>query len=205
MMPELDGIEMCNKIKAEQRTNHIPLIFLTAKDTDASKIEGYSSGADAYITKPFTPKLLVTRIENILAQRETLKAYFDGESWPREEINDTPDLKFLSHVEESIIAMVHDKEVTVPELSAELGFSRTSLYRKIKALTGLSINQFIRSVKIKHAAHLLSVEDITVSEVAFSLGFTDLKYFRACFKSQYDQLPSEYQKHHRESSSAVQP
>lgn len=199
-MPNLDGIELCQRLKESDRTNHIPVIILTAKDADEPKVEAYGAGADGYITKPFSSRLLTTRVENILNQRKALRQRFSAGNWnislPE---TDSPDIRFIKNVESTILNLIEEDEVNVPVLARELGFSRTSLYRKIKSVTGFSINHFIRIVKLKHAAFLLINEDLTVSEVAFKLGFTDLKYFRNCFKDRYDILPSEYQKQNKRS------
>jgi len=195
MMPELDGIEFCRRIKEAERTSHIPVLMITAKDADESKVEAYGVGADGYITKPFSSKLLNTRIENLLNQRIALRERFSGGNWEEGPVNqESPDVRFIKMVESTIINMLDKEDVTVPGLARELGYSRTSLYRKVKSLTDLSINQFIRLIKLKRSANLLEHEDVTVSEVAFKMGFADLKYFRNCFKEHFGILPSEYQK-----------
>lgn len=198
MMPKLNGIELCKKLKETENTNHIPILLLTAKAAETSKVEAYKTGADGYITKPFTSELLLARVENLLNQRNKLKELFASGNWEQEpEIEESADIKFMKNAESTILSMIDESEISVPKLAQELGFSRTSLYRKIKALTGLSINQFIRMVKLKQAAQLLTFADVTVSEVAFQMGFTDLKYFRTCFKEKFGTLPSEYQKQYR--------
>ncbi|MEM7371905.1 MAG: two-component regulator propeller domain-containing protein [Bacteroidota bacterium] len=197
MMPGLNGIEVCTEIKANEKTNHIPIILLTAKAEPESKVEGYQSGADSYLTKPFSSQVLMARVENLLKQRKQLSSLFASGKWEEQSnIEDSPELRFIRQAEQTIIDMMEETEVSVPKLARELGYSRTSLYRKIKTLTGLSINKFIRLVKMKRAAQMLANEDVTVSEIAFLLGFTDLKYFRKCFKDQYELLPSEYRKQH---------
>ncbi len=198
MMPKMDGLELCARLKSSEPTNHIPVILLTAKASDEAKVEGYKSGADSYIAKPFSSGLLKARILNLLQLRKQLKHVFASGQWSSDDsIRDTPELKFIRQAEEAIYTLIDEAEVTVPALSRQLGYSRTSLYRKIKALTDLSINQFIRVVKIKRAARMLSSDELTISEVAFALGFTDLKYFRKSFKEQLGCLPSEYKKQNR--------
>ena len=113
------------------------------------------------------------------------------------DVKDSPGIQFLKNIEATILNMIEETDISVPDLALELGLSRTSLYRKIKSLTGLSINKFIRIVKLKFAAQLLTYNDSTVSEVAFHIGFNDLKYFRECFKERYGILPSEYQKQNK--------
>jgi DNA-binding response OmpR family regulator len=200
MMPKKTGIELCSELKQNESTSHIPVILLTAKDEAESKVEGYDSGADDYITKPFQAEVIKSRIKNLIESRSKLRKLFHVEQDKIDDEVESEEFKFLKKVESMIVDNLDSSEFSVPMLARELGYSRTSLYRKIKALTDHSINQFIRSVKMKKAAELLGSSDITVSEVAFSLGFTDLKYFRSCFKEQFNILPSEYQKQnsHRE-------
>jgi signal transduction histidine kinase/ligand-binding sensor domain-containing protein/DNA-binding response OmpR family regulator len=195
MMPKMDGIEFCHNIKNTKTTNHIPVILLTAKVADEFKAEGYESGADSYITKPFSSSVLKARVNNLLNQRKQLRDLFATGEWEETtKIEDSPELQFIRHAEQTILELLEKTDITVPQLSKALGHSRTSLYRKIKSITGFSINQFIRVVKLKRAAHRLATEDVTTAEVAFNLGFTDPKYFRKCFKEQHGMLPSEYRK-----------
>jgi DNA-binding response OmpR family regulator/anti-sigma regulatory factor (Ser/Thr protein kinase) len=197
MMPEMDGHELCLKLKQNITTSHIPILLLTAKTEKASKIEGFDEGADAYVTKPFDSEVLVARIHNLLNSREELKKRYENNKWKEVENANSVELGFLNKVEVTVLAMIPTGNLNVLDLSKELGFSRTSLYRKVKSLTGLSINQLIRSIKLKRAAHILVSEDMNVSEVAFSLDFTDLTYFRNVFKKQYGMMPSEYMKTHK--------
>ncbi len=197
MMPEMDGHELCLKLKQNITTSHIPILLLTAKTEKASKIEGFDEGADAYVTKPFDSEVLVARIHNLLNSREELKKRFENNKWKEVKNANSVELDFLNKVEATVLAMIPTGNLNVLDLSKELGFSRTSLYRKVKSLTGLSINQLIRSIKLKRAAHILVSEDMNVSEVAFSLDFTDLTYFRNVFKKQYGMMPSEYMKAHK--------
>ena len=192
-MPVLDGLEFCKKIKSNAATSHVPVILLTAKDRSQTKIEGYDVGADGYLTKPFDSEVLTARVHNLLQTREHLKDLHLGGSWIENKDVPSKEIEFILKVEAAVLEMIPNGELNVIQLCKELGFSRTSLYRKIKSLTGQSIKQFIRSIKLKKAAEMLASEDMSVSEIAFSLNFTDLKYFRTCFKKQYDKLPSEYQ------------
>lgn len=201
MMPKLSGVELCGILKQHDETSHIPIILLTAKEGNESIIEGYSKGADDYITKPFLSELLITRVNNLIDSRKKLKLLFknllDSEISVDQKvsIDQNDEYKFLLKVESLILENLENEEPSVPALAHAPGYSRTSLYRKIKSLTGMSINQFARSVRIKKAAELLSSNTtMTVSEIAFSLGFTDLKYFRQCFKEQFHILPSDYQR-----------
>ncbi|MFY0624910.1 MAG: response regulator [Reichenbachiella sp.] len=193
MMPKMNGLEFCEHLKENTATSHIPIILLSAKSADNSKIEGYETGADAYVTKPFSSDVLLARVSNLLQSREHLKQLHENGNWIENNSVPSKELQFILDAETKIIEILNDGELNVPELCKELGFSRTSLYRKIKSLTGQSINQFIRTIKLKKAAQMLISDDVSVSEVAFSLDFTDLKYFRNCFKKQFNMLPSEYQ------------
>ncbi len=193
MMPEMDGIAFCNAIKSTLSTSHIPVILLTAKNNSSTKIEGYETGADDYISKPFDSKVLFSRVNNLVQSRKHLREIYENGNWLDDKKVPTIELEFISKVETVVLEMIPDGQLNVVNLCKELGFSRTSLYRKIKSLTGQSIKQFIRSIKLKRAAEMLATENMMVSEVAFSLDFTDLKYFRSCFKKQFGILPSEYQ------------
>lgn len=189
MMPHKDGIELCQELKSNQATSHIPIILLTAKDTSEAKIDGFGHGADAYIVKPFNSSVLKSRVTNLLENRKTLARLF---SKPDSDKKENKESAFMIAVEQKIFELLECGKDNVPNLAQEMGFSRTSLYRKIKAVSGMSINKFIRHVKIQKAAELLKSENINVSEVAYSLGFDDLKYFRKCFKEQFSVSPSEY-------------
>lgn len=190
MMPQKNGIELCEDLKANQATSHIPIILLTAKDSSEAKVDGYNHGADAYIVKPFDSGVLKARVKSLLENRQILsELYSKGEA----NIDHNPETVFLNAAGKKVLELSENNEDNVPTLSKELGFSRTSLYRKIKAVTGLSINGFIRKIKIEKAAELIINNRMNVSEVAFSLGFEDLKYFRKCFKEQFGVAPSEYQ------------
>lgn len=198
MMPGLDGLELCKMVKSQESTSHIPILLLTAKDSDRDKMQGYQFGADDYITKPFQSDMVIARVNSLIQSRELLRKSLGQQqidpNTPIKDIEESEELQFLKKAERLVFECTTDDGISVPLLAKELGYSRTSLYRKIKALTDQSINQFIRSVKMKKAAEMLSSQDVTVSEVAFTLGYTDLKYFRSCFKDQYNTLPSDYQK-----------
>ncbi|RYF14522.1 MAG: response regulator transcription factor, partial [Flavobacteriales bacterium] len=204
MMPDMDGFIMLEKLKQNRETSHIPIIFLTAKDTETDKERGYDLGVDSYLTKPVSPKLLHKRIENLLAKRKAVYAEVLGQlsaadkdvevSQPK--VN--PDLwrenifvqEFVSLVEECI----QDEVLDVATLADKMNMSQSTLYRKLKALTGKNINQLVRKVKIQKAAKLLRSGQYNVTEVALMVGINSSIYFRQCFKEEFGQLPSEYQK-----------
>jgi len=193
MMPGISGTEVCAQLKNDPLTSHIPIILLTAKGTEEDEIKGLDTGADDYISKPFKISILKARIKTIIENRIKLTNYFAGlpqaksENYPAEH---DKEMEFLQKIENFILENCLDNDVSVFDLASELGFSRTTLYRKIKSLTGLSINAFVRSVKLKKSASLIR-EGMNVSEAAYNSGFNDLKYFRESFKKQYGRNPSE--------------
>jgi len=195
MMPKMNGIELCKEIKNDATTSHIPVILLTAKGTEEDEIIGLDTGADDYISKPFRIAILKARVNTILENRLKLYNYFHHQdnAVPINDINPEKEreLEFLNKVEAYIIDNCLTNDISVFELASELGFSRTTLYRKIKSLTGLSINAFVRSVKLNKSANLIA-KGMNVSEAAYYTGFNDLKYFRECFKKLHGKNPSEF-------------
>jgi len=204
MMPDMDGFTMLEKLKQNRETSHIPIIFLTAKDTETDKERGYELGVDSYLTKPVSPKLLHKRIENLLAKRKAVYAEVLGQLSTADKDGEVsqpqanPDLwrenifvqEFVSLVEECI----QDEVLDVATLADKMNMSQSTLYRKLKALTGKNINQLVRKVKIQKAAKLLRSGQYNVTEVALMVGINSSIYFRQCFKEEFGQLPSEYQK-----------
>jgi len=205
MMPGMDGLEFCRELKDNIATSHIPVILLTAKNSSKSKLSGFEVGADDYITKPFNSELLIARVNNILGNRKLLQIkYGVNDLFDPASAQNSKEEEFVLKAEKVILEKLEQSKFTVPELCKELGMSRTSLYRKVKSITGVSIQLFIRKIKIKRAAQLLVTEESTVTEIAFSLDFSDLKYFRKCFKEQFDMTPSEYKNWH-ESGAGKEP
>lgn len=204
MMPGMNGQEFCNKIKSTISTSHIPVIMLTAKDSKEDKISSYQVGADDYITKPFASDLLIARVNNLLKSREMLELRYETSELIDPESEQNPrEVEFVLHTESVILRLLEDAEFDIPILCREMGMSRSALYRKIKSLTGVSIQIFIKKIRVKRAAQLLLSEDMPVSEIAFSLNFSDLKYFRKCFKEQFKMTPSEYKAAHGSKSGDV--
>lgn len=190
MMPVMDGIEMCSRLKAETVTSHIPVILLTARAVDSQRVEGYDCGADAYITKPFSGKVLTSRIKNLLDNRKRLK-YLYGRNDMAEEKTDDTDRKFINDFRSTVQEHLSDAELNVEKIGAELGLSRVQLYRKVKALTGSSPVEIIRITRLKRAEYLLRTTDKTVSEVSYDVGFSSPSYFTKCFKDYFNILPTE--------------
>lgn len=195
MMPEKSGIDLCIELKNYNQTSHIPIILLTAKLGEQDKLEGMKIGADDYITKPFDSEYLLTRIENLFKNRKKLINYYfnliDGKTSTNEKTKSV-DEKFLEKLENLVIEKYNGNDTSIPEISQELGFSQSSLYRKVKAVTGLSINHFVKRVRLNKAAKLISEEGLNVSEAAYESGFNDVKHFRASFKDQFGVTPSKY-------------
>lgn len=194
MMPNMNGITLCSKIKTDPRTSHIPVILLTARTPLIFKLEGLETGADDYITKPFSIDILETRVRNLIESRKKLRDRYRKEIslQPQNVAITSPDEKFLAKVMSFIERNMAETTLSVEELGKEVGMSRVTLYRKIKALTGQTAIEFIRGVRIKRAAQLLEQNKFNVSEVAYMVGFIDVDYFRKCFKEQYGHTPKEY-------------
>ncbi|MDR0394287.1 MAG: response regulator [Tannerella sp.] len=198
MMPGMNGIEFCKIIKGDVRTSHIPVILLTAKDSLHDKEEGYISGADSYLTKPFSATLLHSRISNLLETRRKLADkittnidYKDKSALFKETLNKLDD-DFLRNVTRLIEESLESDKVNITRLSEKLCMSSSTLFRKIKALTGISTNEFIRKIKMKNAEQLLLTGKYTISEVSFKVGINSPVYFRECFKDEFGISPSEY-------------
>jgi AraC-like DNA-binding protein len=194
MMPEMNGIDLCRKIKSDQRFSHIPLILLTARTTEEQKLEGYGAGVDEYITKPFNFEILASRIHNLIVQRQKLhQAFPKMYSVHASELNITSlDEKLITNAIKCVEENVSDAEFSVEDLSRELGISRAHFYKKIVALTGKSPLEFIRTIRLQRAAQLLEKSQLTVAEVAYQVGFNNPKYFARYFKDEYHVLPSVF-------------
>lgn len=196
MMPGLDGINFCRQIKENVKTSHIPVILLTARTSLIFKIEGLENGADDYITKPFNNKELQLKVRNLINSRELLKKSFtDNEVLniePKKVTLSSTDETFIKNALESIERNMSNSEYSVEALCKDVGMSRMQLYRKLKAITGQSANEFIRTIRLKRAAQLLVQNQLSIAEVTYEVGFTDLQYFRKCFKKQFNTNPSEY-------------
>ncbi|UOB16619.1 two-component regulator propeller domain-containing protein [Abyssalbus ytuae] len=214
MMPVMDGFELCKKLKEDMRTCHIPIVLLTAKDSSLSKEEGYESGADSYLTKPFSSSLLKTRIKNLLQQRDILANKYsisktslsthstettDNESQLTIRSLTGLDEEFLEKAKNLIIENLSNGIVDVQYLSENMFMSSSTLYRKIKAITNLSTTEFIRKIKIKESERLLLERKYTLSEIAFKIGINSQVYFRKCFKEEFGCTPTDYLKNKRTS------
>ncbi|MBT1702173.1 hybrid sensor histidine kinase/response regulator transcription factor [Chryseosolibacter indicus] len=194
MMPEMNGIELCRKIKADQRVSHTPVILLTARSSEEQKLEGFESGADDYITKPFNFEILVSRIRNLIAKREKLHRAFPSQLHVKaSELKITSlDEKFIQKAVKCVEDHIADPDFSVEDLSHELGISRAHFYKKVMSLTGKTPLEFIRMIRLQQAAQLLKKSQLTVAEIAYKVGFNNPKYFARYFKEEYKVLPSVY-------------
>ena len=195
MMPEVDGYELCQELKKDIKTSHIPIILLTAKASEDSIIQGLETGADDYITKPFNTKILMTRIKNLVDLRSHLQQKIQKQLLlqPTEIAVSSMDQEFIKELQDMIEKNLSDPEFNVEALSKKLYMNRATLYRKITALTGESPTDFIRSYRLKRAAQLLRDKFGNVSQVSLEVGFSNMAYFAKCFKEKFHQLPSSYQ------------
>ncbi len=198
MMPEMDGVELCQRLKEEEKTSHIPVILLTAKADIDSRMEGLVTGADDYMTKPFDARELQIRVANLIHQREKLRARFSRTVVlkPKDIAITPPDEGFLAKVMAIIENHLSDSEFTVEEFQKEVGMSRMQLHRKLKALTGHSAGDFMRIQRLVRASDLLSRTSSNISEVCYQTGFTSLSYFAKCFKKQFGTTPKAYASDH---------
>lgn len=202
MMAGMDGITFCKIIKGDVRTSHIPVIMLTAKDSLQNKEEGYLAGADSYLTKPFSASLLRSRIHNLLESRKKLANQFsnnlninsDKSIILHESLNQL-DNEFIQKITQIIEDNLKSEKIDVTYLADKLCMSKSTLYRKIKALTGISTNEYVRKIKMQNAEKLMLEGRYTISEIAFRVGMNSPVYFRQCFKEEFGISPSEYLKH----------
>jgi len=202
MMPEADGYELCRELKSQRDTSHIPIILLTAKAAEENIIAGLETGADDYITKPFNTKILCARIKNLVDLRRHWQETIHREMTlkPVQKSVSQIDKEFVKDLQETINQNIADPEFNVEELCKRLYMGRTTLYRKILALTGEPPTEFIRSYRLKKGAELLKRGKGSVLEVAFEVGFSSANYFSKCFKKKFHQLPSSFQASEAKSS-----
>ena len=197
MMPVKDGITLTKTLKEDERTCHIPIILLTAKAGDEHELTGIHVGADDYITKPFNRSILKTKVTNLIAVRKKLQARYSQELIlkPKDIAITTLDEQFLEKVQEVLDNKLAESNFSMEAFSKAVHMSRMQLHRKLKALTGLSASEFIRSQRLKLAAQILTQSDISISEVGYRVGFNDPAYFAKCFKEVYQCTPTEYTNH----------
>lgn len=201
MMPVMDGIQLCRSVKDDIRTSHIPIILLTAKDSLHDKEEGYTAGADSYLTKPFSAKLLHSRINNLLEARKKLAASLTAViPHPTEPATENTDIlnpldnEFLQRITQIIEDNLEMEKMDIAFIADKMCMSHSTLYRKIKGVADMSANEFIRKVKMRNGVRLLLSGKYSISEISYMIGFSSVTYFRQCFKSEFGMAPSEYVK-----------
>ncbi len=194
MMPGLDGIECCRRLKSELQTCHIPVILLTACSLDEQRIQGYDGGADSYISKPFSSALLVARVRNLIDSHRRLKQFFgDRQTLAKEDVCDM-DKDFVEKFKALIEQKLGDSGLNVEDLGKEMGLSRVQLYRKIKSLTNYAPNELLRIARLKKAASLLASSEMSVAEIGYEVGFSSPSYFAKCYKEQFGESPTDFLK-----------
>jgi signal transduction histidine kinase/DNA-binding response OmpR family regulator/ligand-binding sensor domain-containing protein len=200
MMPLMNGFELCDAIKTDEKISHIPIILLTAKSSAENRIKGYNLGADGYISKPFNLEVLSSRIQNLIESREKLRNKLRTTITvePSEVTTTSMDEKFLKRILKIIEENIPNSEFTVEKLANDYGMSQIVMNKKLKGLTGVTAKAFIRSIRLKRAAQLFATGKYSVTDVTYEVGFSDLKYFRTCFKDEFGLSPSEYMKQKKE-------
>ena len=193
MMPIMDGLEFCNQLKNDKAISHIPVILLTARSLDEQRAEGYEHGADAYIAKPFSLHLLLSRIENLIQSRRQLSEFFSGnnENEDISKLSTETDKNFITQLRRIIQVNLADSDLSVEKIGDEIGLSRVQLYRKVKALTGYSPVEMLRKARLARARQLLQTTDKNVSEVAYAVGFSTPSYFSKCYKEEFGESPKK--------------
>lgn len=194
MMPVMDGLECCRKLKTELQTSHIPVMLLTACSLDEQRIQGFECGADSYIAKPFNSKLLLVRLRNLMDNRRRLKQFFGDKTALSKESVSEVDKGFVGRFRSLIEENLSDAELSVEELGSKMGLSRVQLYRKIKALTNYSPVELLRIARLKKAASLLASSEKTISEITYEVGFTSPSYFTKCYKEYFGESPTDFLK-----------
>lgn len=196
LMPGLTGFEVTRQLKNDFETSHIPIILLTAMNSTENHLEGVESGADAYITKPFSPKLLLARIFKLIEQRDKLRDKFSKDpSMVHPTIcTSDKDKEFVDKLQGIMEQNLDNDQLTVDDMASMMGLGRTVFYRKVRGLTGYSPNEYIRIIRMKKAAELLLEDRLTVSEISYKVGINDPLYFSKCFKQQFSVAPTVYRR-----------
>ncbi|WP_439585740.1 hybrid sensor histidine kinase/response regulator transcription factor [Dyadobacter bucti] len=196
LMPDMDGVQLCHALKTDERTSHVPVLILTSRSSNESKVEGLDAGADDYVTKPFNLEVLRSRVRNLIQSRHRLREKYSRvltlQSAPI--ATEAVEEVFLHKVLEIIQAHLDDPELDVALIEGEMGLSNTQLYRKLKALTGKGGNELIRNVRLQRAAQLLKATDRQIAEIAYDVGFNDPNYFNRVFKKEFGVSPGEWSK-----------
>lgn len=199
----MDGFELCKAIKTDVDLSHIPVVLLTAKTSDDNKVKGYSLGANAYVEKPFNLEVLKAQLDTLIKNRKLLQEKFRNtiDIEPSEFSTTKVDDNLLTKILEIVESKLTDETLNVQFIASECGLSQANLNKKLKALTGKSTAAFIRSIRLKRAAKLLSTGRYSVSDVTYEVGFTDLKYFRNSFKEEFLVSPSDFKRNNTDEDS----
>ncbi|HEY4785210.1 MAG TPA: two-component regulator propeller domain-containing protein [Bacteroidales bacterium] len=195
MMPKMDGIEFCKRIKSELNTCHIPVILLTAKSSIENKIEGFETGADEYMPKPFSMKLLEVRVKNLILSRKKLKEKYSSSKTlepAKEYTTNNLDAAFLEKATQIVLENIENPDFSLPELRDKMGMSRTNLFNKIQSITGQNPSNFVRTIRLKYAAQLLVQNNSSIKDICYKCGFNSPAYFIKTFRELYGQTPKEY-------------
>ena len=202
MMPEMDGHTLCSKIKTNPSVNFVPVIMLTAKSRDEDKLEGLETGADAYIVKPFNMDILRRTVHNLVNSRRLLRLKYERNDDLEEQVDDillkSPDEKLLDRIMECINKNLNNSDLSVDMIADKAGISRVHLHRKMKELTGQTPHDFIRNIRLKKAAQLLTTQGMNVTEVMYACGFSNSASFSTVFKKYYGMSPRDYMREHEE-------
>jgi YesN/AraC family two-component response regulator len=194
MMPVMDGFGFTKKLKENEITSHIPIILLTAKSEDKDKLDGVHSGADSYVIKPFNSQLLKATVTNLIENRRKLQSRFAQEVLirPKDISISSADEQFLERLQKVMDQHLTQTDFSAERFSKEMGVSRMQLHRKLKAITGQSTSEFIRSQRLKLAYNLLKDKKANISEIGYTVGFNDPSYFTKCFKQEFGASPTDY-------------
>ncbi len=196
MLPGINGLELCQRIKTDPLTSHIPVILMTALSEDRQKIEGIEMGADAYLTKPVDIQLLSSTIHNLIEARKKLRLAYGGmeAAISREEGLSAFDANLIKRAKAYIEQNITNPDISTTQLASELNMSRTNLHRKLKSLTGKSSTEFIRNLRINRAMALMEKESKSIADICYAVGFASTSYFSKCFKEIYGINPSTYKR-----------
>jgi AraC-like DNA-binding protein len=190
----MNGIELCSSLKRDLKTSHIPIILLSARTSLIFKVNGLETGADDYVGKPFTPQILKLKVKNLIEGRKKLRERFVKEFnlSPKELAVNTADERFLEILIEGVEKNMKNSDFGIEFLGKEVKMTRGHLYRKVKAMTGMTASEFVRFVRLRYAANLLKNSLLNINEICYEIGFQDPNYYRKCFKKMYGASPSEY-------------
>lgn len=192
MMPEVDGWEVCRRLKSDVLTSHIPVMLLTACSLDEQRVEGFNSGADSYVSKPFSPDIFRARLRNLIANRRRLRDYFSRGNFDVPTTLDEVDKSFAQRLRQCIVDNMRNADFSVEKLAETMGMNRTQLYRKVKSMSGVTPVELVRVARVKKAAELLLRSNLSVAEIAYEVGFANPSYLTRCFKDYYNMKPVEY-------------